>query len=151
MTILQANTPCGTPTNVDHVSRISETNKEPCEQLRNEENNEIQAVVPVSIEVQETFLQNLFATLSGHFLELTFSMACSSAGECRPYLFITQKTLQFHPPYGMISRVQVSVQYKTYTVHVMMRMWRKDIFESVEELAEICKMIQSTSSVQVSK
>ena len=51
------------------------------------------------------------------------------------------KTLHFHPPYGMISRVQVSVQYKTYTVHVMMRMWRKDTFETFEELAEICKMI----------
>jgi len=31
------------------------------------------------------------------------------------------------------------VQYKTYTVDVVMRMWRKDTFESIEELAEICK------------
>ena len=116
------------------MAHISETSKEPCEQLRNVENNEIQAVVPVSIEVQETFLQNLFATLSGHFLESTFSVARSSAEECRPYLLIPQKTLHFHLPYGMISRVHVSVQYKTYTVHVMMRMWRKDTFESVEEL-----------------
>ena len=88
-------TPCGTPTNVDRVERISEACKEPCEQSRNEESNKILAVVPVSVEVQETFLQNLFATLSGHFLELTFSMAHSSAEECRPYLLITQKLFIF--------------------------------------------------------
>ena len=58
-----------------------------------------------------------------------------------PFLLNTQRTLHYHPPYGMVSRIQVTVQYKTYTVCVMMRIWRKEVFESIEDLADICKMI----------
>ena len=58
-----------------------------------------------------------------------------------PYLLISQKTLHYHSPYGVVSRIQVSVQYNTYTVHVMMRIWKKEAFENIEDLADICKMI----------
>ena len=62
--------------------------------------------------------------LSGIFPDLSLSMAhgtVDSSPRRVPYLLITQRTLHYHPPYGMVSRIQVTVQYKTYTVCVMMR------------------------------
>ena len=142
---------CGTSdSSIDsHVASVSAISEVTNEQLQNEEDNATPAIVSssVSVEVQEAFLKDLHDTLSGRFLELLFSMARSTTEDSRrtPYLLITQRTLHYHPPYGMISRVQVSVLFKTYSVHVMMRLWRKEVFESVDDLADICKMIGNNS------
>jgi len=115
---------------------------------RNEAPLDITALepVPVSVEVQETFLQNLSDNISGSFTELSFSMAHGTTqGDCLPYLLITQRTLYYHPPHGMVSRIQVTVQHKMCSVHVLMRLWIEQAIESIEDPVEICKMISNNT------
>ena len=132
-----------------HVAFVSASSAVPTEQLQSEDSNTAPAIVSLSVsaEIQEAFLKDLYDTLSGRYLELSFSMARSTTEDsrCTPYLLITQRNLHYHPPYGMISRVQLSVQFKTYSVHVMMRLWREEVFESVDDLADICEMIGNNS------
>jgi len=100
---------------------------------------------PVEVKVQETFLNELHGSLSARYPELLFSMASGKmAGVSTmdiPVMLIAQKTLHHHPPYGLVSRIQVSVQYKFYTISVLMRVWRKEAFESFDDLDVVCKMI----------
>ena len=46
-----------------------------------------------------------------------------------------------YPPYGMVSRIQGYVQYKIYSVHMLMRLWRKENFEDIEEITALCEII----------
>ena len=45
----------------------------------------------------------------------------------------------------MLSRIQGYMQYKEYSVHVMMRLWRKQSFESTEDIVDLCKIIGGNS------
>ena len=95
-----------------------------------------------SVELQESFLQNLSDNLCVHFTELSFSKAYGTTqGNCFPYLLITQRTLRYHPPHGMVSCIQVTVRHKKCSVLELMRMWIEQAIESIEDLVEICKMI----------
>ena len=58
-----------------------------------------------------------------------------------PVMLIAQRTLHNHPPCGLVPRIQVSVQYKIYTITVLMRVWKKEPFESFDELDAVCKMV----------
>lgn len=80
----------------------------------------------VSTETQEIFLRNISDNLSVRFLELAFTMTCAMVDSTRyvSVLMINQRNLFYHPPFGMMSRVQVSVQYRSYVVHVLMRVWK---------------------------
>ena len=79
----------------------------------------------VDIETQEAFLTELRTNLSAHYPELLFSMASgianSTSMQVIPTMLITPATFHHHPPYGLVPRIQVSVQYKVYTVTVLMR------------------------------
>ena len=61
-------------------------------------------------------------------------------------LLINQRNLFYHPPFGMMSHVQVSVQYRSYVAHVLMRVWKLDAFESVEDVIDLCQMIGANST-----
>ena len=56
-------------------------------------------------------------------------------------MLITQATFHHHPPYGLVPRIQVSVLYKVYTISILMREWKKEIFESFDDLDAVCTMI----------
>ena len=61
-------------------------------------------------------------------------------------MLITPATFHHYPPYGLVPCIQVSVQYKICTVTVMMRVWKKEIFESCDELDAVCKIIGSNTN-----
>ena len=102
----------------------------------------------VSTETQEIFLRNISDNLSVRFLELAFTMTCAMVDSTRyvSVLMINQRNLFYHPPFGMISRVQVSVQYRSYVAHVLMRVWKSGTFESLEDVAAVCQMIGVNST-----
>ena len=67
----------------------------------------------VSTQEEESFLQSVFERVSCSFPELALTMADNTSGS--PVLTITQKNLCNHPPFGLTSRIQVVVQYTSYT------------------------------------
>jgi len=99
----------------------------------------------VSIETQTKFLAEVYDGVRERFPELSFVMSRASLNSSDsshvPFLTISQRQLFAHPPHGMVSRVQVSIQYKTYAIHVLMRLWKKESFDTVEEIVALCKTI----------
>ena len=61
----------------------------------------------------------------------------SSSGS--PVLTITQKNLFNHPPFGLTSRIQVVIQYKSYTASVLMRAWKVGEVKSLEDIMELSR------------
>ena len=103
--------------------------------------------IAVAIEMQEDFLTRIYEGVSGCFPDLFYAMlhASVSSDTQIPVLTINQRHLFVHPPYGMVSRIQGYVQYKTYSVHVLMRLWRKENFEDIEEITALCGIIGEPS------
>lgn len=42
-----------------------------------------------------------------------------------PVLMIAQRKLFHHAPFGLTSRIQLTVQYKKYTAYVLMQLWKE--------------------------
>ena len=103
--------------------------------------------IAVAIETQEDFLTRIYERVSGRFPDLCFAMSRASVSSDTqiPVMTINQRHLFVHPPYGMVSHVQGYVQYKTYSVHVLMRLWRKENFEDIEEITALCGIIGEPS------
>ena len=95
-----------------------------------------------STKMQEDFLTNIYEGVSGHFPDLSFVMSHASVNSDMqiPVLTINQCHLFVHPPYGIVSRIQGYVQYKIYSVHVSMRLWRKENFKDIEEITALCEI-----------
>ena len=74
----------------------------------------ISSALSVDVEVQEEFLKSLCDNLSARYSELLFSMASGVMDGVStttvPVMLIAQKTLHYHPLYGLVSRIQVSVR-----------------------------------------
>ena len=101
----------------------------------------------VSVEDQELFLTKIFDELSGCFPDLVFTVSqVHDADKLVPVLLITQRRLFKHPPFGAVSRVQIAVHYKSYTVHVLMKEWKRSSFETVAEIRELCQIIEDKSN-----
>ena len=62
-----------------------------------------------------------------------------------PVLMITPHEVFDHPPLGITPRIQVIVHYKFYTVHVLMRLWKRENFESTKDITNLCKVISEKS------
>ena len=105
----------------------------------------------VSLETQEAFLRNISDNLSVRFLELAFTMTRAMVDSTRyvSVLLINQRNLFYHPPFGMMSRVQVSVQYRSYVAHVLMRVWKSGTFETLEDVIALCQMIGANSTYKL--
>ena len=89
---------------------------------------------------QASILQSMINGVVDTFPDLIFAMA--TGGE-QPLLQISQRQLHSHPPFGMVSRVQVTVQYTLYTAYVMMRKWKSGILVSSEDLSMVCLKISA--------
>ena len=103
----------------------------------------------IDVKTQELFLMELRNDLSTRYLELLFSMASgvanSASTQVIPTMLITPAIFHRHPPYGLVPRIQVSVQCKVYTVSVLMRVWKKETLGSCDELDSVCKIIGSNT------
>ena len=100
----------------------------------------------VPIESQEEFLKRIQDNISGLFHEFSFVMSrVSIDGAQLPVLMITPLQVFVHLPLGIMPRIQVSVHYKVYSVHVFMRFWKKESFDTVEAIISLCKTIGEKS------
>ena len=100
----------------------------------------------VSMECQEEFLKDILDNASGSFPDFSFVMSrVRMNGTELPVLMITPVKVFNHPPLGIMARVQVVVHYKFYTVHVLMRLWKQEHFDTVEEITNLCSMIGEKS------
>ena len=105
-------------------------------------NTRIDCIDLPSFIQQTDILMSLMQGVVDSFPDLNFAMA---TGDEQPLLQISQRQLHHHPPFGMISRVQVTVQYNLYIAYVMMRKWESGSLASGEDLASLCVKFSSKS------
>ena len=74
---------------------------------------------------KEKFLRNVINSASKDFPELAFTLGFTEMVSNIPILTIMQRNLFCHPPFGFTSRVQITMQYKNYKVHILMRLWKE--------------------------
>ena len=91
---------------------------------------------------KEQFLRNVIENASHDFSELAFTLGFNGLV---PFLTITQRTLFDHPPFGFTSRVQITMQYKNYKVHILMRLWKEGELESIQDVFELCSIFSYKS------
>ena len=60
-------------------------------------------------------------------------------------LSISQRNLVHHPPFGLTSRVQVTIQHRNYVVHVLMRQWKTGELKTSEDLRALCDSFSNNS------
>ena len=77
------------------------------------------------------------------FLELCFAAVEDSSGNST--VMITQRTLNLHPLFGYMSRIQVSISGFQYKVHVMMKKWDSGVLDSIADLLELCRKFSADS------
>ena len=53
----------------------------------------------------------------------------------QPVVVVTQCELANHPPFGLVSRVQVTLQY---VVHILMRKWESGELDGRESIHAVC-------------
>ena len=105
--------------------------------------NTVASLPEVSLEIQKDFLSRIHEQVAMRFPNLCFAMSRVTVDSKEvPVLTICQRRL---PPHGMVSRIQGFVQYKEYTVHVMMRLWRRQSFEDADDIIALCKIIDGSS------
>ena len=96
----------------------------------------------VAIEIQRDFLTSIHAEVTRRFPELSFVISRVSVDSNTEVavLTISQRRLFVHPPYGMVSRIQGYVQYKTYCISRQQRV-------SVDSKTDKCHVQKSIESV----
>ena len=102
------------------------------------------ALLTVSIERQEEFLKDIQSNVSVLYQEFSFVMSrvsIEAGGIQLPVLIITPLQVFVHPPLGITPRIQIKVQYKVYSVHVLMRLWKRESYDTSEDVASLCKLI----------
>ena len=60
-------------------------------------------------------------------------------------LSISQQNLVHHPPFGLTSRVQVTIQHRNYVVHVLMRQWKTGELKTSEDFRALCDSFSNNS------
>ena len=76
----------------------------------------------VSLIEQQQFFQTIMDGVSSLLPELSFSMARNGSNRA-PVLTVTQKDLYSHPPLGLISCIQLTIEYKKYSIFILMHLW----------------------------
>jgi len=94
---------------------------------------------------KEIFLKDIIDTVSSQFSELCFSTGYHASDSSNPVLTITQRSLFSHLPLGLTSRVIITIQYKHYSIHALMRLWSEGEISSVNEVVELCHMFGKKS------
>ena len=89
---------------------------------------------------KELFLKGIVDTVSSQFPELSFTTGYVTSDNNNPVLTITQRCQFIHLPFGATSRVTITIQYKRYSVHVLMRLWGEGEISSLEDVVDLCHM-----------
>ena len=88
---------------------------------------------------------NIYIITVKPLIHLGFILAFDGQDKSVPILKILQKSLFNHPPHGMTSRVQVTVKYRSYSVYVLMKLWKEGQLESVDDVYELCNILGNKS------
>ena len=79
-----------------------------------------------------------------HFPSLGFMLAIdinSKQSVIVPVIVVTQRELANHPPFGLVSRVQVNITGRKYIVHILMREWEFGELEGRESIHALCNKL----------
>lgn len=95
---------------------------------------------------QQDFLHSIVDNVDSKLPELAFTFGYNGLDSCNPVLNISQRAVFDHPPFGMTSRIYVTIQYKHYKVHVMMRLWSEGEIKSIDDLVDLCTIFSRKSS-----
>ena len=91
-------------------------------------------------------MQSIIDNVGSKFPELAFTCGYNGLDNCNPVLNIVQRVVFDHPPFGLTSRVHVTIQFKHYKVHVVMRLWSEGEIKSIDDLVELCTVFSRKSS-----
>ena len=79
-----------------------------------------------------------------YFPSLAF-MLSSDIESNQPVVVVTQRELANHPPFGLVSRVQVTITGRKYVVHILMRMWESGELDGRDSIHALCnKFVANT-------
>ena len=80
------------------------------------------------------------------FPELQFSRGYALDNN-KQILIVTQRHLAYHPPFGYVSRAQITFQEDgSYTVHILMRVLQNGVAQDESEVHELLKRFSATST-----
>ena len=112
------------------------------------EGSEVSMIAEVNPNVDPPFtqlasiLQATAQSLVTNFPEFIYSMA---TGFEQPLLQISHRQLHNHPPFGMVSRMQITVHCNCFIAYVMMRKRESGSLTSIEDLTAVCLKFSMTS------
>ena len=79
-----------------------------------------------------------------HFPSLAFTLSTDIESN-QPVVVVTQRELANHPPFGLMSRVQVTITGRKYIVHILMRMWESGELDGRDSIHAVCnKFVANT-------
>ena len=77
-----------------------------------------------------------------NFPSLAFTLAFDGDNE-EPVVVISQRRLANHPPYGLVSRVQITIKRNKYLVNILMREWDSGELYSKDDIHNLCNKFVS--------
>ena len=78
------------------------------------------------------------------FPSLAFTLSTDTKSH-RPVVVVSQRALAYHPPFGLVSRVVITIQGCKYTAHILMRMWKSGELDGRDSIHLLCsKFIANT-------
>ena len=79
-----------------------------------------------------------------HFPSLAFMLSTDIESN-QPVVVVTQRELANHPPFGLVSRVQVTITGRKYIVHILMRTWESGELDGRDSIHAVCnKFVANT-------
>ena len=106
--------------NTERVLCTTETvvvdNEEPLN-VPSEVSRDVSPNQPSNLEFYKTILEE-----GKFFPSLAFTLSTDTKSH-QPVVVVSQRELAYHPPFGLVSRVVITIQGCKYTVHILMRMW----------------------------
>jgi len=125
----------------------TESNHEPTHQpARNQEASATAGVSaqPNPLATNLVFLEGLILVEEQRYKELAFVRGYSASDKC-PIYVITQRLLFNHPPYGLTSRINITLKGCEYVINVLAFHLESGTIASVEDLDDLCRRFSSRS------
>ena len=102
------------------------------------------SVQPNPLAANPLFLEGLILVEEQRYKELAFVRSYSASDKCTIYV-ITQRLLFNHPPYGLTSRVNITLKGCEYVINALAFHVESGTLASVEDLDDLCKRFSSQS------
>jgi len=111
-------------------------------------NTGLEAAAPGAVSPIALQLEYILSSIENKFPELVFALG-HTTDDFIPILFVTQRDVSYHPPFGLTSRVHITIQQDgLYQVHILMQRLEagtvsneEDVFCLMERFsnASLCK------------